>query len=56
MISAMIDTVLVKFVNSYKTVSSRKIKEKFLEIKEKLYKESFWEIGYFIVSTWRGYN
>ncbi|MBV1767495.1 MAG: IS200/IS605 family transposase, partial [Methanobacterium sp.] len=45
------DTVLLKFINSYKSASSRLIKKEYPEIKEKLWKGAFWKIGYFISTT-----
>jgi len=49
------DTALLKFINSYKSASSRLIKKEHPEIKNKFWKEAFWKIGYFI-STRRGAN
>jgi putative transposase len=45
------DTPLIKFINSYKSASSRLIKKEYPEIKKKLWKEAFWKIGYFISTT-----
>lgn len=45
------DTTLLKFINSYKSASSRLIKKEYPEIKKKLWKEAFWKIGYFISTT-----
>lgn len=45
------DTELLKFINSYKSASSRLIKKEYPEIKKKLWKEAFWKIGYFISTT-----
>ena len=42
---------LQKFVNSYKSASSRLIKKEYPEIKSKLWKSQFWKIGYFITTT-----
>ncbi len=42
---------LQKFVNSYKSTSSRLIKKEYPEIKDKLWKSQFWKIGYFITTT-----
>ena len=44
-------TALLKFINSYKSASSRLIKKEYPEIKKKLWKEAFWKIGYFISTT-----
>lgn len=42
---------LQKFVNSYKSASSRLIKKEYPEIKNKLWKSQFWKKGYFITTT-----
>lgn len=42
---------LQKFVNSYKSASSRLIKKEYPEIKKQLWKSQFWKIGYFITTT-----
>ncbi len=44
-------TDLVKFINSYKSTSSRIIKKQFLDIKKSLWKSAFWKTGYFITTT-----
>ena len=44
-------TSLVKFINSYKSASSRLIKKDFPEIRDKLWKSAFWKTGYFITTT-----
>ena len=44
-------TSLVKFINSYKSASSRLIKKDFPEIRDKLWKSVFWKTGYFITTT-----
>ena len=44
-------TQVLKFINAYKSASSRLIKKEYLEIRKKLWKESFWKIGYFIYTT-----
>ena len=44
-------TQLLKFINAYKSASSRLIKKEYPEIRKKLWKESFWKIGYFISTT-----
>ena len=44
-------TDLVKFINSYKSASSR-IKKQFPVIKKRvLWKSAFWKTGYFITTT-----
>ena len=45
------DTSLMKFINAYKSASSRLIKKEYPHIKKKLWKEAFWKIGYFISTT-----
>ncbi|MDR2830528.1 MAG: IS200/IS605 family transposase [Methanobrevibacter sp.] len=45
------DCNLEKFAIHYNTMSSRIIKEEYSEVKEQLWKNAFWKIGYFITST-----
>lgn len=45
------DCNIEKFVNSFKSMSSRIIKQEYPEVKQELYKGAFWKIGYFITST-----
>lgn len=45
------DTTLLKFINSYKSASSRLIKKEYPEIRNKLWKQAFWKIGYFLSTT-----
>lgn len=40
-----------KFINAYKSASSRLIKKEFPEIKNKLWKEMFWSQSYCLIST-----
>ena len=49
-----LSTDLVKFINSYKSASSRIIKKQFPVIKKSLWKSAFWKTGYFITTTWWG--
>ena len=42
---------LSKFINSYKSASSRLIKKEFLIIKQKLWKEYFWSRSYCLITT-----
>lgn len=42
---------LQKFVNSYKSASSRLIKKEYPKIKRKLWKSQFWKRGCFITTT-----
>ena len=43
-------TCLSKFINAYKSASSRLIKKNHPEIKNKLWKEHFWSRSYYIVT------
>ena len=45
------DTNLSKFLNSYKSASSRIIKKEFPYIKQYLWKEYFWSPSYCLIST-----
>ena len=45
------NTNLVKFINSYKSASSRMVKKEFPTIKKSLWKSAFWKTGYFITTT-----
>lgn len=40
-----------KFINAYKSASSRLIKKEFSFIKDKLWKESFWSNGFCLITT-----
>lgn len=40
-----------KFINSYKSASSRLIKKEFPSIKQKLWKEYFWLRSYCLITT-----
>ena len=40
-----------KFINSYKSASSRLIKKEYPEIKEKLWKEYFWSRSFCLLTT-----
>lgn len=40
-----------KYINTIKTISSREIRRNFPEVKQLLWKESFWSRSYFIAST-----
>lgn len=42
---------LSKFINAYKSASSRLIKKEFPEIKEQLWKEYFWSRSYCLLTT-----
>ena len=45
------NTEISKFMNAYKSASSRLIKIEYPEIKEKLWKEAFWSKSYCLIST-----
>ena len=45
------DTDLVKFINAYKSASSRIIKQEFPTIRTKLWKEFFWSSSYCLITT-----
>lgn len=40
-----------KFINAYKSASSRLIKNEFPSIKQKLWKEAFWSRSFFLATT-----
>lgn len=40
-----------KFINAYKSASSRLIKKEFPSIKSRLYKEAFWSQSFCLIST-----
>lgn len=42
---------LSKFINAYKSASSRLIKKEFPSIKEKLWQEAFWSKSFCLIST-----
>ena len=42
---------LSKFINAYKSASSRLIKKEFPEIRQKLWKEHFWSRSYCLLTT-----
>ena len=48
--SAHPNSHLSKFINAYKSASSRLIKKEFPEIKESLWKEYFWSRSYCLIS------
>ena len=45
------NTELSKFINAYKSASSRLIKRDFPEIKQQLWKEMFWSKSYCLITT-----
>ena len=40
-----------KFINTYKSASSRLIKKEYPEVREKIWKESFWSKSYCLLTT-----
>lgn len=44
-------TALAKFINAYKSASSRLLKKEFPHIKQQLWKEYFWSRSYCLIST-----
>lgn len=44
-------TSISKFINAYKSASSRLIKKEFPEIKSKLWKENFWSQSFCLLTT-----
>ncbi|MDO4978268.1 MAG: IS200/IS605 family transposase [Eubacteriales bacterium] len=51
MFRAKPQTELSKFINAYKSASSRLIKKEHPEIKERLWKEAFWSQSYCLLTT-----
>ena len=45
------NTEMSKFINAYKSASSRLIKKEFPEIRKSLWKELFWSQSYCLIST-----
>ncbi|MFZ0369015.1 putative transposase [Halobacillus alkaliphilus] len=45
------NTELSKFINAYKSASSRLIKKEFPSVREKLWKEMFWSRSFCLVTT-----
>lgn len=45
------NTNISKFINAYKSASSRLIKKEYPNIKSKLYKEAFWSQSFCLIST-----
>lgn len=45
------NSAISKFINSYKSASSRLIKKEFPEIKSKLWKEYFWARSFCLITT-----
>lgn len=49
--SAHPNTAISKYLNAFKSASSRLVKKEFPQIKEKLWKEYFWSQSYCLLST-----
>ena len=45
------NTTISKFINAYKSASSRIIKKEFPKIKQSLYKGNFWSTSFCLIST-----
>ena len=45
------NTNISKFINAYKSASSRLIKKEFFSIRNRLYKEMFWSQSFCLIST-----
>ncbi|MFN6793767.1 IS200/IS605 family transposase [Bacillus sp. GM_Baccil_2] len=45
------NTEMTKFINAYKSASSRLIKRDFLQVKKKLWKEMFWSRSFCLLTT-----
>jgi REP-associated tyrosine transposase len=50
-LSAPPDFNLCRLINSLKTVTSRRLKQEFPNIKKELWKEKFWASSYFVVTA-----
>ena len=51
LLAAKPHTTISKFVNSVKTVTSRRLKTEFPDIRKQLWKEKFWSRSYFVATT-----
>ena len=51
MFRAQPKTELSKFINAYKSASSRLLKKEYPEIREKLWKEAFWSQSFCLLTT-----
>ncbi|PGB01422.1 IS200/IS605 family transposase [Bacillus toyonensis] len=45
------NTEMTKFINAYKSASSRLVKKEFPKVKKKLWKEMFWSRSFCLVTT-----
>ena len=50
------NTELSKFINAYKSASSRLIKRDFPLVRKKLWKEMFWSRSFFVNYWWFSYS
>lgn len=48
---AHLNTELSKFINAYKSASSRMIKKEFPQVRKKLWKEMFWSRSFCLLTT-----
>ena len=51
MFRAQLKTELSKFINAYKSASSRLLKKEYPEIREKLWKEAFWSQSFCLLTA-----
>ncbi len=51
MFKARPNTEMTKFINAYKSASSRLIKRDFPQVKKKLWKEMFWSRSFCLLTT-----
>ena len=51
LLKAQPNSELSKFINAYKSASSRLIKKEYPEIREKLWKEYFWSRSFCLITT-----
>jgi putative transposase len=51
LLSAPPDFNLCRMINSLKTVTSRRLKKEFPDIRKRLWKEKFWTSSYFVVTA-----
>ncbi len=51
LLNAHPNTNISKFINAYKSASSRLIKKEYTDIRSKLYKEMFWSQSFCLLST-----
>ena len=51
MLKAEPNTEMSKFINAYKSASSRRIKKDFPQVKQKLWKQHFWSRSFCLITT-----